>query len=217
MDPHDDAIIHALPRCEGVPRGAAAWRAGTGAAAASRRRRARTGGRRRHRGARRHRSAARRVLRPAGPNGAGKTTALGIFTTRVRPTSGARDRGRIRRGRRSRRRQAQHRGGAATAQSRPQPVGAREPPVPRRVLRRDFCGGARARPGAARELRPRGARQRQGEPALRRAAAAADDRARSSTSRASCSSTSPPWVSIRRRGSRCGRSCDGSTARGAPS
>jgi ABC-2 type transport system ATP-binding protein len=92
MDPHDDAIIHAAALRKVYRAERRRGAAGTGAAAAS------------PAPPRPNGAGAEGIValdgidlevRPGeffgllGPNGAGKTTALGIFTTRVRPTSGA--------------------------------------------------------------------------------------------------------------------------------
>ena len=70
-----------------------------------------------------------------GPNGAGKSTTVGVLTTRIRPTGGPRLDRRRRRLEGAGRRQAADRRRAAAAEPRLLADGARDPHVPRRLLR----------------------------------------------------------------------------------
>ena len=114
----------------------------------------------------------RRVLRAAGPQRRRQDHDLEHPHHARGAHVGARGGGRCRRRARSRGCAPAHRGGAAAAESGSQPHGPREPALPRRVFRHRAPGGRGARRPAARSVRPRGPRRRQGQRALGRAAAA---------------------------------------------
>src|SRR6266851_8316409 len=111
-----------------------------------------------------------------GPNGAGKTTTIGILTTRVRPTSGdavvagadvTREAGGGARPAPDRRR-------SAATESGSKPQRAREPRLPRGLLRDPPANRERSSQGASGKARDRRQRRVEGGPALRRTTAASD-------------------------------------------
>ena len=113
-----------------------------------------------------------------GPNGAGKSTTISMLCTLVAPTSGTRERRRLRRRPPARRRAPQHRPGLPGHDAGHLPDRRAEPAPARRALRRRARAGRAAHGAGARDGRPVGAPQEHGRDLLRRDEAPPRDRAR---------------------------------------